>query len=121
LIRRGARPPSRWIISAVLALVLAAGVALRVDEPAPAQFEVVRGEPPTAEEAYAGFLPDGRIDLNAASTDLLATLPSIGEVTAEEIVRARAERPFDSTSQLADCCQLSASELAEIERLAGVQ
>jgi transposase len=111
----------RWVITSALGLALAVGILLRLDHGTSDQLELIQGEAPNAENTYMGFLADGRIDLNAASVDLLTTLPGIGEITADEIARARAQRRFASVEELADCCQLSASEVAEIEKFAGVR
>lgn len=112
---------SRWIVTVALGLSLAVGILLRLNGDTPDEPELIRGEATAAVTTYAGFLPDGRIDLNAASVDLLMTLPGIGEVTANEIVRMRTARQFGSVAELDACCELSSSELAEIEKLAGVQ
>jgi len=50
--------------------------------------------PPPPEAPSRGVLPDGRIDLNAASAEELQTLPGVGPARAEAILAERAERPF---------------------------
>ncbi len=50
--------------------------------------------PPPAEPASRGVLPDGRIDLNAASQAELETLPGVGPSRAQAIIAEREERPF---------------------------
>jgi competence protein ComEA len=50
---------------------------------------------PTPEEPMSrGVLPDGRIDLNAASQAELETLPGIGPARAQAIIAERDARPF---------------------------
>lgn len=50
--------------------------------------------PPPVEEASRGVLPDGRIDLNAASAAELETLPGVGPARAQAIIAEREARPF---------------------------
>lgn len=50
--------------------------------------------PPPAAEPSRGILPDGRIDLNAASAAELETLPGIGPARAQAIIAEREARPF---------------------------
>ena len=50
--------------------------------------------PPPSEPASRGVLPDGRIDLNAASQAELETLPGVGPARAQAIIAEREERPF---------------------------
>lgn len=46
---------------------------------------------------------EGRININTADAALLQTLPGIGEVTAERIIRYRQENgPFSSIEELKD-------------------
>ena len=111
----------RWPLTIVLTLTLGAGILLRFDISNSSQLQIASGDAISHEVGHEGFLPDGRIDLNTASVDLLMTLPGVGPATAEEIVRARSERPFASLTELDECCALSASEAARIQSLAGVQ
>ena len=111
----------RWPLTIVLTLILGAGILLRFDISDSTQLQVASSGALSRQVAHEGFLPDGRIDLNTASVDLLMTLPGVGEVTAEEIVSARSERPFASVVELDECCALSASEAARLQSLAGVQ
>jgi competence protein ComEA len=41
-----------------------------------------------------GILADGRVDVNVASAEELATLPGIGPARAQAIIATREERPF---------------------------
>ncbi len=50
--------------------------------------------PPPEEAASRGVLPDGRIDLNAASQAELETLPGVGPARAQAIIAERDTRPF---------------------------
>jgi len=50
--------------------------------------------PPPEESASRGVLPDGRIDLNAASQAELETLPGVGPARAQAIIAERETRPF---------------------------
>jgi competence protein ComEA len=50
--------------------------------------------PPPDEPASRGVLPDGRIDLNAASQAELETLPGVGPARAQAIIAERETRPF---------------------------
>ena len=50
--------------------------------------------PPLPEPPSRGVLPDGRIDLNAASAEELETLPGVGPARAEAIISEREARPF---------------------------
>ena len=50
--------------------------------------------PPPDEPASRGILPDGRIDLNAASQAELETLPGVGPARAQAIIAEREQRPF---------------------------
>jgi competence protein ComEA len=50
--------------------------------------------PPPDEPASLGILPDGRIDLNAASQAELETLPGVGPARARAIIAEREARPF---------------------------
>ena len=57
--------------------------------------------PPTASGPTSqGVLPDGRIDLNRATADELATLPGIGPARAAAIIAAREEQPFAEPGDL---------------------
>ena len=50
--------------------------------------------PPPDEPASRGVLPDGRIDLNAASQAELETLPGVGPARAQAIIAEREARAF---------------------------
>jgi competence protein ComEA len=50
--------------------------------------------PPPDEPASRGVLPDGRIDLNAASQTELETLPGVGPARAQAIIAERDVRAF---------------------------
>jgi competence protein ComEA len=50
--------------------------------------------PPPAAELSRGILPDGRIDLNAASAAELETLPGVGPARAQAIITERDARAF---------------------------
>jgi len=50
--------------------------------------------PPPESTASRGVLPDGRIDLNAASAAELETLPGVGPARAQAIIAEREVRPF---------------------------
>ena len=57
--------------------------------------------PPSASGVTSqGVLPDGRIDLNRASAEELATLPGIGPARAAAIIAAREEQPFAAPGDL---------------------
>jgi competence protein ComEA len=47
-----------------------------------------------------GVLADGRIDINRASAEELATLPGIGPARAQAIIAAREERAFTAPGDL---------------------
>jgi competence protein ComEA len=50
--------------------------------------------PPPEAPVSRGVLPDGRIDLNAASRAELETLPGVGPARAQAIIAERESRPF---------------------------
>jgi competence protein ComEA len=50
--------------------------------------------PPPEEPASQGVLPDGRVDLNAATQSELETLPGVGPARAQAIIAEREARPF---------------------------
>ena len=50
-----------------------------------------KGQDGTGTADSGAYLPDGRIDINRADTELLKTLPGIGEAKAEAILRYREE------------------------------
>ena len=50
--------------------------------------------PPPADAPSRGILPDGRINLNAASAAELETLPGVGPARAQAIIAEREARPF---------------------------
>lgn len=50
--------------------------------------------PPLPDAPSRGVLPDGRIDLNAASAEELETLPGVGPARAQAIIAEREARPF---------------------------
>ena len=60
------------------------------------------------------------IDLNAATTAELATLPGIGDRRAEAIILVRSEQPFGSLVDLVDRGILRPSEVLAIAELATV-
>ena len=60
------------------------------------------------------------IDLNAATTAELATLPGIGDRRAEAIILVRSEQPFGSLVELVDRGILRPSEVLAIAELATV-
>lgn len=60
------------------------------------------------------------IDLNAATTAELSTLPGIGDRRAEAIILVRSERPFGSLVDLVDRGILRPSEVLAIAELATV-
>lgn len=111
----------RWPLTIVLTLILGAGILIRFDTSSSTQLQFASDDTVSQEVDHEGFLPDGRIDLNTASVDLLMTLPGVGPATAVDIVSARSERPFASLAELDECCALSASEAARLQSLAGVQ
>ena len=110
----------RWPLTAALATALVAGVLLRFTDSTSSEVQLTPSDLPQR-ETHAGFLPDGRVDLNTASLELLMTLPGIGEATAAEIIRVRAQRPFSSLVEVDECCAFSAFDPRELEALAGVQ
>lgn len=56
--------------------------------------------PPPEGPGSQGVLPDGRIDLNAASQAELETLPGVGPARAQAIIAEREERPFRAPGDL---------------------
>jgi len=56
--------------------------------------------PPPEAPASRGVLPDGRIDLNAASQAELETLPGVGPARAKAIIAEREVRPFRTPGDL---------------------
>lgn len=91
----GGALPDAWLERVNLARPVADGEQIhvpRIGEDAP---------PPGAVGATSqGVLPDGRIDLNRATADELATLPGIGPARAAAIIAAREEQPFAEPGDL---------------------
>lgn len=56
--------------------------------------------PPPADAPSRGVLPDGRIDLNAASAAELETLPGVGPARAQAIITERETRLFEVPGDL---------------------
>ena len=79
---------------AVLSLILVSGVAFGQAAPASGKSETSKDQ----KAGMAGEKAKGdKIDINAASKDELATLPGIGEKTADKIV---AGRPYKTKREL---------------------
>jgi competence protein ComEA len=91
----GGALPDAWLDRVNLARPVADGEQVhvpRVGEDAP---------PPAASGPTSqGILPDGRVDLNRATAEELATLPGIGPARAAAIIAAREEQPFDEPGDL---------------------
>lgn len=85
------------LLTVNLARKLADGEQLYVGVPVPPGVMTGSG----AREAGAAAVPDGKVNLNTASTSQLETLSGVGEVTAQRIVEWRDEHgPFTSVEQL---------------------
>lgn len=65
----------------------------------------------------AGRLP---LDLNRATRDELMTLPGVGPVTADRIITARRERPFDSVDELTRVSGIGPATVGRLRGLATV-
>ena len=79
------------------------------------------GEPALATPAEGASAP-GKINLNTASTDQLESLPGIGEVKAQSILRYReANGPFSSVDELLNVSGIGAATLDAIRDLVEVR
>lgn len=72
--------------------------------------------------AGTGVLPDGRVDLNAATAAQLEQLPGVGEVTAGRIVAFREEQgPFTDPAQLREVRGIGEARWLELRDLVGLR
>lgn len=77
--------------------------------------------PPPGEPASKGILPDGRIDLNAASKDELETLPGVGPARALAIIAEREARPFRVPGDLRRVPGIGEATFQRLAPLVGVR
>ncbi|MPZ23549.1 MAG: hypothetical protein GEU28_08380 [Dehalococcoidia bacterium] len=110
----------RWPLVFVLAFFVALRLYLVYDGETAIGLTVESREP-TLVASRQGFLDDGRIDFNTASTDLLDTLPEIGEVRAAGLAAAQANGPFASLPDLALASGVPLAILEDLSGLAGVE
>jgi Helix-hairpin-helix motif len=115
-IRRGARTA----LFVVLVAALIAGLYFRYQQDPTSEITLTNWQP-SGRIVHTGFLPDGRIDLNRASPELLASLPGIGEVRARAIVDARATGEFASLEEVSARAEIPPSSLDQLTELAGVE
>lgn len=103
---------------------------LRIDSIAPSREEPASQEPLVLERKPATPVPstpqkgssgskklqpgDSPINLNAASADELMRLPGVGQVTAQHIIAARAEKPFTSVNDLTRVKGIGAKTLEKL-------
>lgn len=59
----------------------------------------------------------GRIDINRADRETLMTLPSIGEVKADNIIAYREQKPFQSVEEIQEVSGIGPKLYAQIESL----
>lgn len=111
----------RWPLVVALGICLILTLALRYDHDRDDSFRLASAQTTLRGAHYQGFLEDGRLDLNSASTELLETLPEIGEIRAAAIVEARAARPYQSLADAAERADLPAGILDDLQPLAGVE
>jgi competence protein ComEA len=104
----GARPGVS-LTSLNLARLLVDGeqIVVGVDVPAAGEGDVTGVESPTASAL--------QVDLNTATAEQLDALPDVGPVTAESILRWRAENgPFSSVDELLDVSGIGTATLADL-------
>ena len=101
-----------------LAAVVQDGAQVRVPAPGEEPVAVADAGDPGASGAGAA---DGLVDVNAAGSAELQTLPGIGPVLADRIVAWRTEHgPFDSVDALLDVSGIGPSVLGQIRALVRV-
>lgn len=84
--------------------------------------QIYVGVPAPPEAAAPGAAPPGRIDLNAATTTQLDTLPGVGTVTAQRIVDWRTKHGrFTRIEQLREIEGIGPARFAQLRDLVVVQ
>ncbi len=80
----------------------------------------VVGAEPAGPPASAAVVEDGLVDLNRADPATLETLPGVGPVLAERIVRHREEQPFTTVDELDDVPGIGPSLMSQLRALVRV-
>jgi DNA uptake protein ComE-like DNA-binding protein len=110
----------RWPLTVCLSAALLAALLVKYGDGDSGTVTFTTSEFETVTDRH-GFLPDGRIDLNSASYELLLTLPGIGEERSASLVAARGGGPFTSIENLAVRSEIPLSVITALTHLAGLE